>query len=84
MQQPSVGRIIHVIGGPAHSNGAETAPAVITRVWSQHPAGGWVVNATVFPDASLPLFATSVRLRDTEEEARGHLPSAAAYWPPRV
>lgn len=34
MQKPSVGRIVHVTVDPRHNNGADVAPAVITRVWS--------------------------------------------------
>lgn len=87
MQKPSPGRIVIAVGGSAANNGADVAPAVITRVWSEHPDGGWTINATVLPDYGQPVFASSTRLFDTEEEARANLPhpsSIAAFWPPRV
>ncbi len=41
VQKPSLARMVLVVGGPANSNGADVAPAVVTRVWSEHPDGGW-------------------------------------------
>jgi hypothetical protein len=75
-----------VVGGPAVSSNTDVAPAVITRCWGAHPDGGEIVNVCVFPDAGISpaVTATSVRLFDTEAEARALLPSTAAYWPPRV
>ncbi len=34
MNKPAVGRIVHVPVDPKLNNGADIAPAVITRVWS--------------------------------------------------
>lgn len=83
MQKPSLGRIVLARVDPAWNNGANTAPAIITRVWDEHPDGGWVVNLRIFVDTgSMPLSVTSARLVDTEDQARG-LPHFA-YWPPRV
>jgi hypothetical protein len=86
--KPSLCRMVLVLGPPAESNGASVAPAVITRVFSEHPDGGWTVNVTVFPDAAPPRPATSVRLVDDEDQARALLSTAAyttaAYWPARV
>lgn len=73
-----------VLGGPAVSNGADVAPAVITRVWSDE-----LVNVMVFPDGSdQPRAATSVRLCRDEDRARAHLAGVVAssavpvaYWP---
>lgn len=83
MSKPSVGRIVLVMGGAAKSNGADVAPAVITRVWSDE-----MVNVTVFPDAHERAAQpeTSINLYETEDEAREALASSgrAAYWPPRV
>lgn len=83
MQKPTVGRIVFVVGGPAKANGTDVAPAIITRVWSDH-----MVNVTVFPDAGISpaVAATSVQLADTEDEARALLTdqSRVAYWPPRT
>jgi hypothetical protein len=33
--KPSVGRIVHVFADPRWNNGADVAPAVITRVWEE-------------------------------------------------
>lgn len=87
MQQPSIGRIVHATGGSAASNGIDYCAAVVTRVWSEHPDGGWTINVTLLPDFGQPVLASSVRMFETEEQARENLPhpsSIAAYWPPRV
>lgn len=83
---PSIGRIVHVIGPDAESNGAAVAPAIITRVWSED-----LVNATIFPDGAVPLPRTSIRLHVDEEAARQFAGTTArqaasnqAFWPPRV
>ena len=84
MPKPTVGRSVLVTGGAAVFNGADVAPAVITRVWSDD-----LVNVTVFPDASQGVCAcTSVRLFRDETAARGARDSAPegsttayAYWP---
>lgn len=83
--QPSIGRIVHVIGPDAESNGAKVAPAVITRVWSED-----LVNVTIFADGAAPVTRTSVKLYASEDEARGitlhdhRFPPNQAFWPPRV
>lgn len=74
--RPTIGRIVHVVGPSAASNGADAAPAVITRVWSDR-----TVNVTLFPDAAVPAVASSVPLFEDEEDARAMLPSYAAFWP---
>ena len=45
MQQPTVGRIVHVLVDPKHNNGADVAPAIITRAW-----GPEAVNVRVLHD----------------------------------
>lgn len=82
MQIPSLGRIVLAVCPQAKSNGADVAPAIITRVWGEHQAGGWTVNVMVLPDSGTPVAATSVRLFEDEEAARAN--GFAAYWPPRV
>jgi hypothetical protein len=88
MQKPSVGRIVLVpmdaINLPG--NGADVAPAVITRVWSDT-----MVNLQVFLDAGAVVAKTSAHLYDTAEDATAGAPSAErayaqlrCYWPPRV
>lgn len=34
MQKPEIGLTVHVLVDPAVNNGSDTAPATITRVWS--------------------------------------------------
>lgn len=85
---PTIGRIVIVRHPSARSNGAETAPATVTRVWKgvdtrNEPS---MVNITAFPDLSPAIGIGSVTLYDTEEEANavvGPL-GAAAWWPPRA
>jgi hypothetical protein len=83
-QTPSLGRIVHLIGPHANSNGASVAPAIITRVWSDE-----MINVTVFPDCGTAGAATSVKL--VADEAAAHAlrdaatsPQNIAYWPGRV
>ena len=40
--KPAVGRIVHAFANPTQANGADIAPAIITRVWSDQ-----TVNVTV-------------------------------------
>lgn len=79
----SLARSVLVIGKVAHHNGADVAPAVITRVWSAD-----MVNVTLFPDGYAPRHATSVTVYADEQAARqaceGDEHKVAAYWPPRV
>lgn len=76
--KPSLGRIVLFKSkDPLHlSNGADEAPAIITRVWSDT-----CVNLTVFRDATEPLAVTSVVLAE-DFEASGQW--TAWRWPPRV
>lgn len=93
---PSIARAVIVLG--IHSNGTDTQPAVITRVWGE---GGIdtrdkpvMVNVTVFPDVGEPFAQGSIHLYETEAAARaihqadaerGILtPYPVAYWPPKV
>jgi hypothetical protein len=64
--KPSVGRIVLVFADPKLNNGADEAPAIITRVFSDT-----CVNVTVFPDATTPYPRTSVNLHATRDEAQG-------------
>lgn len=78
--KPSLGRIVLTPVPPETNNGADIAPAIITRVWNDTR-----VNVRVLHDSENVSWKTSVKLCETEGEARspdayGH----TAYWPPRV
>jgi hypothetical protein len=94
MQQPSVGRIVLVPTeaiianqpgplGQTINNGADVAPAIITRVWSDT-----LLNVRVLLDGSDQSPAkTSIKLFETPEdyaEARDAGAPYGCYWPPRV
>lgn len=75
MTKPSLGRIVIAAVNPATNNGADEAPAVITRVWNDH-----LVNVRVLLDGDTVEWKTSVELH-TE---RPDNPQHAVWWPPRV
>ena len=92
--RPSAGRIVLVTVRPTTNNGAEVAPAIITRVWTDE-----MVNVAVFLDGasgaqartSVPLFAdrealdaaAALRAADQDPHTAGTT-FTAAYWPPRI
>lgn len=77
--KPAVCRIVMVGVNAAGNNGTDVAPAIITRVWSND-----MVNVKVLNDGPACEWKTSVRLFDTEEQAREHGILNACYWPPRA
>jgi hypothetical protein len=81
--KPSLGRIVIAFVHPTKNNGTDVCPAVITRVWGDN-----TVNIRTLNDSNNLEWKTSVRLFDTEEEARamdfiGDVP-LACFWPSRV
>jgi hypothetical protein len=76
MPTPSLGRIVLVPADPAVNNGAHTAPAVITRVWTDD-----VINVRVLLDSDAIQWRTSVTYTDSLDttEHTHHW-----TWPPRV
>lgn len=75
-QKPSLGGIVFTFLAPEENNGADVAPAIITRVWSDD-----MVNITVFPDAGYgPIRKTSVKLVESQPGE----PGPACWWPPRA
>lgn len=73
--KPSIGRIVIVAVDPAANNGADEAPAVITRVWNDT-----LVNVKVLNDGSMNEWKTSVTLHAEKSDNPAH----TAWWPPRV
>lgn len=76
MPTPSLGQIVLVPADPAVNNGADTAPAVITRVWTDD-----VVNVRVLLDSDAVQWRTSVTYTESLDTAQ-HLNYWT--WPPRV
>lgn len=72
---PSLGRIVIVPADPQTNNGADEAPAIVTRVWSPE-----LINVRVLLDAPDVEWRTSVTLHDSKPGTPGH----DAWWPPRV
>lgn len=92
MQKPSLGRIVIVPANPNANNGADVAPAIITRVWSDT-----LVNCRVLLDGTTLDWKTSITLyagpdelaealakRDADNPHMVGTPFFGAYWPPRV
>ncbi|MFF0140471.1 hypothetical protein ACFYRN_28905 [Streptomyces sp. NPDC005227] len=74
--KPSVGRVVHVPTDPAKNNGADIAPAVITRVWNDD-----CVNVRVLLDSDAVEWRTSVTYADAfDDDTNRH----RWTWPPRV
>ena len=74
---PTIGRVVLVPMDPATNNGADVAPAIITRVWTET-----MVNVRVLGDRNDVEWRTSLRLHDerpADVEGTHH-----AWWPPRV
>lgn len=92
---PTVGRIVHVLADPKTNNGADVAPAIITRVWSES-----MINVRVLLDGPDAPWWTSISLyadRETADariaEKREQLVAAgnpadvvirAGFWPART
>jgi hypothetical protein len=86
MQKPSAGRIVHVFADPRHNNGADVAPAIITRVWSEDEPV--TVNVRVLHDGPASRAAdqrrqdwlTSIPLYGTREEAEAAHAQLVRQW----
>ena len=77
MNKPSIGRIVLVSADPERNNGADEAPAVITRVF-----GPDMINVRVLLDGNDVDWMTSVELHDAKPQGDDAQP--CAWWPPRV
>lgn len=85
-QKPSIGRIVHVPAAALRGcemNGADVAPAVITRVWSDA-----MVNVRVLLDGNDTPWKTSIALYQSREDydraAQVNGRDFGCYWPGRV
>lgn len=78
---PSVGRIVHVLMDPTMNNGADVAPAIITRVWSDT-----TVNLRVLADGDSTLWRTSSIYTPDLGTVPADDPTRLNRWawPPRV
>ncbi|MET9088129.1 hypothetical protein ABZX77_40670 [Streptomyces sp. NPDC004237] len=59
MLTPRIGQVVLVPANPAVNNGADVAPAIITRVWSAQ-----VINVRVLLDSDAIQWRTSVKYVD--------------------
>lgn len=90
----AVGRIVHVFVDPAANNGADVAPAMITRVWSDRMVNVRVIRDNALADATD--WKTSITLFPARKDAevdfeqlcqKFETPPArphAGFWPERV
>lgn len=89
MPKPTLGRVVHVFADPARNNGADVAPAMITRVWNDQgvnlrvlldgPDTPWLTSVVLCDDRDAAEKVTSYRVADNGERY-----PAAAFWPPIV
>lgn len=85
MQKPSPARMVLIKGiDKTMNNGSDTAPAIVTRAYSDT-----LINVRVLVDGpSAPLWLTSVTLVDDQAAAEAKLATGlcttVAYWPPRI
>jgi hypothetical protein len=92
--KPFLGAPVLVFCDPAHNNGQDHAPAVITRVWSDTCVNVRVIHdGPSVPGESRQDWLTSVTLHDSREAAEadheakwGHVDHEVsrfgAFWPP--
>lgn len=71
---PSVGDVVLVAVDPTDNNGATSAPAIVTRVWS-----ATTVNVRVLHDSDAVSWRTSLLYRDSLADAA--VPAAVWTWP---
>lgn len=83
-QVPSIGRVVLTTVDPALNNGSAIAPAIVTRVFDQHPSGGWVVNLRALSDSPIVPWLTSVQLLDVAPASPEVAERHTCWWPPRV
>jgi hypothetical protein len=81
----AIGRIVIARDKRLNTNGIETAPAIITRVWREQPDMA-MVNLSALPDCHGSVeVVSSIELFDTEDAANNYVgvDGRAAWFPPR-
>lgn len=77
---PSIGRIVHVPMDPAQNNGADVAPAVITRVWNDV-----CINVQILADVPGNAWRSSLTYVESLDGLDGDPGRLYRWtWPPRV
>jgi hypothetical protein len=96
VSQPSVGDVVLVFAEPEHNNGADVAPAVVTRVWSDQCVNVRVLyDGPAVPPGHRQDWLTSVPLYESRAAAEAahagrwahvdhEMPRFGAFWPARV
>jgi len=83
MHTPTLGSVVIVGVDPELNNESDVCPAVVTLVVGANVNGGWDVNVKTVPDAEGGgEWKESVRLFETEEDARNTGIAISGYWPP--
>jgi hypothetical protein len=79
---PTIGRIVHLhLPAPDQVNGADIAPAIVTRVWSRSDGLMPLINVKAFMDTpNVVNWYGSVPYR---EQAGENYYGATWSWPPR-
>lgn len=85
MQVPTIGRVILVRMDQKENNGADVAPAIITRVWSECADSSWTINAKILADHEMNIWRTSLSLFSDQATADRERPNGVhvGWWPPR-
>lgn len=85
LSAPAIGDTLLVRMDPRTNNGADVAPALITRVWSRTHDSSWTVNVKVLADTPDNEWKTSISLYPTRETADLLRPDGfhVGWWPQR-
>jgi hypothetical protein len=97
MQKPAIGLTVHVLVDPKRNNGSDTAPATITRVWSDtcvnlrvtrdnHPGPEeWLTSISLYESREALEAGAAERQAALDATSPGLIVQVlGAFWPPRV
>ncbi|MFE9684193.1 hypothetical protein [Streptomyces sp. NPDC006285] len=83
-QKPSVGRVVHVPMPRSANNGADFAPAIVTRVWDDEVS----INVRILADSTASLQEWRTSLTYVEELPDGPIMDETSLlhwtWPKKV